>query len=277
MGPILLSALSLFASFHLIQMIGAFLFPSFELLASRGLEKIAFSTMVLLQIFMFGTTQSFLFFSKFLHICVTFCIRSRWHYKTALFFSIFFIVHSLLFALFYFTGYVTYIPDWGIFTPSLVLRILFGFFVTFLLAWSEELIFRGMIYMHFVRYMRPITSILATSLIFMFSHDITNPINLITTSWELGLGLFLLGFFLNIIFCYTEKLYIGMGIHMGLVAVKVVMRRIPFLIFAPEVQWAWWVHKDLRQSHLIHILFIIVIIGLMMHCRKKLVTRPEAF
>jgi hypothetical protein len=102
----------------------------------------------------------------------------------------------------------------------------------------------------------------------MLCHDLTNPLNLITKDWKLGLGLFLLGMMLNIIFVITQKLYTGMGAHAGLVFVKVILRRARFLVFLPAAQLPCWVNPDLRQSVLIHIMFVAVNIGLIIRYRK---------
>jgi membrane protease YdiL (CAAX protease family) len=128
-----------------------------------------------------------------------------------------------------------------------------------MLAWTEELIFRGTIFPYFEQFYSTIPSIVLTSLIFMLVHNLKNPLMLLSCDWKLGLGLFLLGVLLNQIFVITRKLYAGMGVHAGLVFVKVVLRRIPFLSSVP----------DLRQSYLVHILFLFTIVTLFFVYRKK--------
>ena len=112
-----------------------------------------------------------------------------------------------------------------------------------------------------------------TSVIFMLVHDLHNPLNLITKDWKLGLGLFLLGVLLNLIFVLSEKLYTSIGAHMGLVSVKVLFRRIPILKFYPTDQLPFWIHQDLRQSLLIQLFFLTTIISLIIYNRAKLFPR----
>lgn len=261
-GPIALSALSLFISFLLIQKLAYFLDPKFDLLASRGLCKVAFVFMVIYQIVLFLFIQPQQFLTSFFKRNLFFFFKEHWLIPFSRFFLSFFSLHALLLTLLFTLGYVVYSPSWGVFNLFLVLKTLFGLFVVFMLAWTEELIFRGTIYPYFTQFYSTFSSIMLTSFIFMLVHNLANPLTLITTEWRLGLGLFLLGLLLNQVFVITKKLYTGMGLHAGLVFVKVVLRRARFLIFVPATQWPWWLHSDLRQSTLVHTLFLIAIIYL---------------
>ncbi len=161
--------------------------------------------------------------------------------------------------------------NWDLnFSSSLFFKLIWGFIVVFFLAWTEELIFRGTIYLYFAQYFQPLISLLITSTMFMFAHDLSNPLNLVTKNWQLGLGLFLLGALLNIIFITTKKLYTGMGAHAGLVFVKVALRRIPLIMYLPASQLPFWINKDLRMSPLIHLLFFALILVIFIKNRKKL-------
>lgn len=252
MGPIVLSALSLFLSFIILQPFALFLSPTFNLLASRGIGKVAFVTMAIYQILLLLSTQSPLFLQNFFKRNLFFfakaqpSVKEKWLSSFSFLFIIFFCFHSLILLLFYGLGIIAYNPYWGTITAGLLGKTLFGLFVVFMLAWTEELIFRGTLFPYFEQYYATIPSLFLTSLIFMLVHNLRNPLALITTDWKLGLGLFLLGVLLNQVFAITRKLYTGMGIHAGLVFVKVIIRRAPFLTNVP----------DLRQSHLVHILFI---------------------
>lgn len=268
LGPIVLSALSLFLSFLILQPIAFLLDPSFDLLASRGISKVAFITMVIYQILLFILLQPQNFLTQFFERNLLF-FRERWLPHFSLFFISFFSLHAFLISLLYLSGYLTYVPHWGIISLSLIGKTIFGLFVVFMLAWTEELIFRGTIFPYLTQYYSTLTSLFVTSFIFMIVHNLRNPLALLTTDWKLGLGLFLLGLLLNQIFVITKKLYTGMGLHAGLVFVKVILRRAPFLEFVDQNKWTWWVHKDLRQSHLIHILFIITIFFIFFRYRKK--------
>jgi membrane protease YdiL (CAAX protease family) len=269
-GPIALSALSILIVSLLINPIACWLDPSFHLLANRGVGKVAFTTIVILhilQLFLIGSRH---FFETFLDINLRFFKNKRWIVPFFTFFLIFFVVHVALLAIFYLAGYATYnhtssSPSFG--------SLAIGFLATFFLAWSEEVIFRGTLYLYFLQHIRPIESILLTSGIFALVHDLTNPLNLVTKNWKLGLGLFLLGILLNLTFAITNKLYTGMGIHAGLVFVKVVLRRWPIIAFLPVTQLPCWVDRDLRQSFLIHGLFTFVNIILIIKYKKKLFQR----
>lgn len=257
-GPIVLSVLSLFISFNIIQPFACLLDPTFNLLSSRGIGKIAISVMVILQIVLLLACLSQKLFDKFLRT-VFFFNEKAWTSKLALYFALFFSAHMLFQISFFFLGYIHYNPNWGSLNITLLSKIALGFLVTFFLAWTEEAIFRGMVYTYFNQFWNKIPSMLVTSLIFMFSHDLSNPLNLVTKNWKLGLGLFLLGLLLNLIFVTTGKLYTAMGAHMGLVAVKVLFRRAPFFIFAISKKLPFWLHRDLRQSLLVHLAFVTII------------------
>lgn len=269
-GPMILSAFSILISFLIIQPIACWLDPTFNLLVNRGIGKIAFTFLVIYQIVLLIYIQPKDFLKNFFQTNFLFFNKKDFLKIFFKYFIIFFLLHALLLIIFYFSGYLVYNPDWGKFSVSLILKTLFGFIATFFLAWTEELIFRGTIYNFFVQNLKPITSILFTSFIFMLVHDLHNPINLITKNWDLGLGLFLLGIILNIIFVGTKKLYANMGAHAGLVFVKVILRRAPIVLFLPAANLPFWVNKDLRMSVLTHLLFFITIIVLTIHYRKEI-------
>lgn len=269
-GPIILSALSLTITFNILQPFACLLDPSFNLLSSRSVGKIAFTTMAILQIILFLVMLSSKFLRNFLKTNVYFFSEKGFLKKFFKFFILFFSLHVLLLFLFYLFDFANYNQFWGSFNFSLFVRIIFGFIVTFFLAWTEELIFRGTLFPYFEQTLSTFSSLCITSLMFMFVHDMRNPFNLITQNWQLGLGLFLLGFLLNLIFIETRKLYTGMGAHAGLVFVKVILRRMPILIFLPMANTPFWVNRDLRMSNLVHITFIIAIILMIIRNKKKL-------
>lgn len=268
-GPIILSALSLIITFNILQPFAYFLDTSFNLLSNRGIGKVAFITLVILQIILFLVVLSTKFLKNFLKTNLYFFSEKDFCKKFFKFFILFFGLHIFMLYFFYILGFASYNQFWGSFSFSLLFRIFFGFIVTFFLAWTEELIFRGTIFPYFEQTLTTFSSLCITSIIFMFVHDMKNPLNLITKNWQLGLGLFLLGFLLNLIFIETRKLYTGMGAHAGLVFVKVILRRMPLLIFLPTEIIPFWVNRDLRMSSLVHILFIISIIFMLIRNRKK--------
>lgn len=261
-GPIVLSALSLFFSFLIIQPLALFLDPTFNLLASRGIGKVAFISMAIFQILLFLSTQKKKFLKDFFDRTLFFFVKDKWTGPFTSLFTLFFIFHAIILFIFYQLGYLFYNPTWGHITIQLIGKTILGLFVVFMLAWTEELIFRGTLYPYFQQFYSPLTSALVTSIIFMLAHNLRNPLTLISTDWKLGLGLFLLGFLLNQVFIITNKLYTGMGIHAGLVFVKVILRRAPFLVGIP----------DLRQSHIVHVLFLCTITYLLARYHKSFFT-----
>lgn len=276
MRPVVVSALSLLISFLLIQPLACFLDPTLDLLANRGIGKIAFTTMAILQLLLLLYSQSSMFCRTWLRINILFITKKKWLSSFCLCFSSFFLMHWAIIAFAAFYEQVNFSGDWSsLLTLSMLGRIGFGFIATFFLAWSEELIFRGTLYPYFAQYLRPLTSIIITSTIFMFVHDLTNPLQLVTSEWDLGLGLFLLGILLNLMYHMAGNLHAGMGVHAGLVFVKVLQRRLSIITHIPETEHAWWFAKDLRQAHLVHLLFIIAIVLLAATHWKRLTTTPR--
>ena len=268
--PVFLSAISFFITFLIIQPIALTLDPSFSLYASRGIGKIGLTVLVILQLLLLIFSHPS-FFHLFIKTNISFLATPTWLKKFFTYFILFFGLH-LFFLIACIPGNYAYYNNavWTAITPQIIGSLLWGFIATFFLAWTEELIFRGTIYQFFAQAIRPITSALITSFIFMLVHDLHNPLTLLTTHWHLGIGLFLLGLFLNLIFIITKKLYTGMGIHAGLVFVKVIMRRIPFLTFSPQATCSLWFTQDLRQSLLIHLVFCAVITVIIFRYRKIL-------
>ena len=276
-GPIMLSALSIFISFLILQPLALLLDPTFNLLASRGIGKVAFIFLIIYQILLLLVLLPQKFFEKFLELNIYFFAQKGWLKKFLTYFAIFFSFHALLLFIFFMSNFVQYNPNWGTLSITLIYKILFGLFVVFMLAWTEELIFRGTIFLYFAQYLNPLPSLLLASTIFMFAHDLSNPLNLITKDWQLGLGLFLLGAMLNSILIATKKLYAGMGAHAGLVFVKVILRRMPLLTFLPASQLPFWVVKDLRISPLVHILFFAVILVILLKNKTVFIKKIAFF
>ena len=259
-GPIILSALSLFLSFIILQSFASFLIPELSLLARGGLGKVLLTAMVFWQLILFLSVQSATFLHDFFATNFLFFKNRTWLKPFGKTFALFFLLHTLLFWFLWQHGLVVTNTAWGIFNTSLIVKTVAAFAAVFTLAWSEEVIFRGTLYPYFVQTFPPLTSAFISSAIFMFAHNLSAPWMLVTTDWKLGLGLFLLGFMLNLLFIISGKLYIGMGAHAGLVAVKVLLRRAPFLNFLAPEALPFWAHNDLRQSPLVHLLFLLVII-----------------
>jgi membrane protease YdiL (CAAX protease family) len=267
--PIIFSAFFLFCCTTALQYAIALYIPKFNILASKGLGKILFTSLIFIHIGLFLIMQTKKFRQKWLDTNILFLKNFKWLKLFFLFFTLFFCLHWLVFGISYFLGFTHFQTlEMLTITSKTFLSIGFGFIATFFLAWTEEVIFRGTFYPYFRQFFGELFSILITSFLFMIVHDITNPLNLLTTQWKLGLGLFLLGVMLNTIFAKTGKLYAGMGAHAGIVFVKVILRRIPFIVYIAPSQLPWWICQDLRQALLVHFLFALISIGLFF-CLKK--------
>ena len=261
-GPVVISAFSIFVTFCVLQPLACWLDPSFTLLANRSVGKIAFTIMILLHILLLATTTPRAFFDRLVATNILFFVRERWLKPFFTLFALFAGLHTIAVGVMVYGGYVTFNPSAAYRLIPMIPNLLWGFVATFLLAWTEEFMFRGTLYPFFAQRFTPLASITLTSLIFALAHDLTNPLSLVTTQWRLGLGLFLLGFMLNLLFAITNKLYIGMGAHAGLVFIKVLLRRIPFIAIPTTIPW--WFSPDLRQSIIIHILFALAIVGILL-------------
>lgn len=250
-GPIALSAISIFICMIIIQPIACWMDPTFSLYANRGVGKIGITLLVITHIFLLLFAAPKKLWTTFITTNFSFFTSPTWIRSFATYFGIFFIAHALFMLGFIPAGAAQInMEALATITPALAGRLAFGFLATFFLAWTEELIFRGTVYPLLAQYLAPLPSALGASFIFMAAHDLHNPLNLVTVHWRLGLGLFLLGLLLNLTFILTKKLYTGMGIHAGLVFVKVVLRRLPLLIFALPHHMPWWLDQDLRQAPL---------------------------
>lgn len=270
LGPIVLSALSILISFLIIQPPATWLDPSFSLFANRGMGKIGITVLVIAQIIWLLLMAPRTMWRQFVTTNFSFFLSRLWLKTFFVFFTIFFIAHVFFLGSFLATNTATLtLSHLELLRPSLFFKIAFGFVATFFLAWTEELIFRGTVFPLVNQHMAAIPSALIASSIFMAAHDLSNPLNLVTIHWKLGLGLFLLGLFLNLIFITTKKLYAGMGAHAGLVFVKVVLRRLPLLAFAPLSAMPWWLDKDLRQAPLTHSILLVGCLIMILRIRNQ--------
>lgn len=271
--PIAISALSFSIICAVINKLIIQLDPSYYLLANRGVGKIVFTLVAILHMLFLMHHCSPRIFKRFLHQSVYFIITKQWIGTFFLYFILFALVHISILAGIILSGYASLnpIPFNSILGKGKTL--LLGFIATFFLALTEELIFRGALYTYIKTRFQPLTSAFITSLCFSLAHNLSNPLLLVTDEWQLGLGLFLLGLFLNLLFIATKKLYICMGAHAGLVFIKVILRRLPFILFPCYTQLPWWITIDLRKSIITHTMLVIGCIILLryiiIHKKKK--------
>ena len=258
--PIVISVLLLFITATLTQYLFSLFIPSFNILASKDLGKVVFTLLVFVSLGSFVWQQPKLFQQQWLERNVYFLSSRQGLTIFTRYFLVFFVLHTLFLLTCYFCGV-------GFFQASLMSngwkisgKIIFGFFVTFLLALTEEIMFRGTFYPYFVQFVRPLGAVTLTSLFFMTVHFLPNPLLQLWQNLPTAIGLFLLGFMLNLIFISTKSMYANIGTHAGLVFVKVILRKITFFNFAPALPW--FLHSDLRQAPLVHLLFAGISISL---------------
>lgn len=272
--PILVSALLLFAAANVLQYGIAAIIPSFNILASKDLGKIIFTLLVFgaLGVFVYQQPPSF----RKDWVKRNFLFLSSHHGLQIFFrcFLLFFTLHALFLGACYWAGVASFLPIGDISIISLTGKLLFGFAATFMLAFTEEIMFRGTIYPYLTQWLRPLTAVLFTSLAFMIVHFLPNPVVQLAHDWPIAIGLFLLGFMLNLIFIKAGTMYANMGTHAGLVFVKVILRKIRFIAFAPLNSLPWFLHSDLRQAPLVHLLFGLIIVGLCINMKTVLFKRP---
>lgn len=253
--PIFLSAFSLLVIFFVLQPLALWLDPTFSLLANRGVGKIAFTLIVILHIVILMTTLPINVCRRLWQTIASFITHKTWIIPFFSWFVVFCVIHVAILAIFVNTGYATYHPEALLIIPTKIGSLLIGFIATFFLAWTEEAIFRGALFTILRQHLGIVSSMTTASLIFMLAHNLTNPFKLLSDDLLLGFGLFLLGFLLNQLFVLSQTLYVGMGVHAGLVFVKVFLRRVPLVSMSSSLPW--WVHSDLRQSLAIHLLFLL--------------------
>ncbi len=183
-------------------------------------------------------------------------------------------LHALLLGSCYFYGLGSLQTIADVSIIKIIGQLLFGFLATFMLALTEEIMFRGTLYPYFAHWLRPITAVFVTSLSFMLVHFFPSPVAQIQRDLPIAIGLFLLGFMLNLIFITAGSMYANIGTHAGLVYVKVILRKARFFVLASTNTLPWFLHTDLRQAPIVHALFGLIIVGLIVHKRDVLFAKP---
>lgn len=156
---------------------------------------------------------------------------------------------------------------WHAMTMSLWLRVLVAVLVVFVLASTEELIFRSVL-MRNLRWNTSVTvtvlAVVVSSAIFSASHLFETPQDFLTTDrLHLLIGLFLLGVLLSVAYLTTGSLLCSIGIHTGLLGSKVVIRKTEWLHFT-EGSTFLGKTADLRESPVVWCVFILMIIALLL-------------
>lgn len=261
------SAASFFVSAIIIHFFACQLDPSFSLLLTRGVGKAALMWAAIVQICCFIAIQQPSFSSSFWRTAVSWPLRCKDLTLWGRFFTLFAGLHVIILSAYWATGHAHWFADA---LPLLIRRwpiLLIGFVGTFLLAWSEELIFRGLLFQHFGRTLPLLTSAVLSSFIFAILHDLHNPLRLLTCHWQLGFGLFLLGMFLTYIRVWQNSIAASAGVHAGMVFIKVVLRKVPLLPIAAGSPHLFPI--DLRESLILHALLLAGCIVLHAHIKQK--------
>ncbi|MGD1997865.1 MAG: CPBP family intramembrane metalloprotease [Candidatus Dependentiae bacterium] len=266
MGPIFGSVLSFFCAFHLLDPLATWLSPSFSLYLTRGVGGAAILLAAVWQVCCFASIQKHSILQR-LYSHFSWPSSPAQLRLFARFFFWFAIAHIGLLAL-----YV--IADAGTFHASAFalisrrwLTLLGGFVATFFLAWSEELIFRGLLFDHFRRFHGLLSSAIYSSILFSLVHRIYAPWLLVTTEWRLGTGLFLLGMLLTIIAVWQRSLAASAGAHAGLVFIKVLLRKIPLV--AIPLNTSLLFPDDLRTSVVTIEIMMVAIVALFTCLSRK--------
>lgn len=248
--PIIGSAASFFLSAAVIHTFACWLHPTFSLFATRSVGKFALMAGALIQVTLFTAIQQRSFARKIWHHAVAWPTEITAWRSFLYLFSLFAVLHLFILDKYRFFGWATWHTTAFSLIPVRWPALLGGMIGTFLVAWSEELIFRGVIFEHLRRTLSLWPSTLIAALLFSLSHDLSNPLRLLTTQWQLGLGLFLLGTLLTMIRVYYRSIAASAGAHAGLVLIKVVLRKIPLLTIATGSTYLFPI--DLRESLIVH-------------------------
>lgn len=274
LGPVVLSAFSILICFFLLDPLARTVDPSYTLFASKGVGKITSTLIVILHIMLLASTWPAQQWQLFKDRYISFFInKPSWIYSFGKTFVLFFFLHTLLLVGITLSPFAQFVSLDKPITLSLIGSCIFGFVATFFLALTEELVFRGLLLMHLKTQLKPLATCVVSAIIFSLAHNITAPWLLIYPDTALGIGLFLLGLLLALLATGTGSLAAGMGLHAGLVYVKVVLRRIPLITYTPDLPW--WLSQDLRQAALAHALFLIAIIAVFLFYRKAFILKSR--
>jgi len=154
---------------------------------------------------------------------------------------------------------------WQRIAPRLPTLLAIGLLSAWLVAISEEIVFRGVL----LSYLRwngssPVTiaAIAVSSLLFATAHNIRDPLAWLTPSEiPLFIGLVLLGVMLAVAYVVTRSLWCSIGLHSGLLAIGRVLPRDHLIVINFE---PWWLggagdlgrDGDLRRAPIVWAIFI---------------------
>ncbi len=256
LGPIFLSALSFCLSMTFIVFFSTAICPEISLFANSGWGKALFMAAGIWQAIVL------VLFTAPIKIIPQIWHAFSWpasykHIKTFLWFTaLFSIAHCVVLFIYFFTGNaeLQYSNALDKLMSARWYQLLLSLLAPATLAWSEEFIFRGVTFSYLRTRMNFLSAALLSSFVFMIVHDLSNPLNLLTRDWQLGVGLFLLGLFLTYVMSYMETIAASAGAHAGLVFIKVVLRKFPLLVITENNHLFF--PEDLRMSVITHLLLL---------------------
>jgi membrane protease YdiL (CAAX protease family) len=158
---------------------------------------------------------------------------------------------------------------WQRIAPRLPTLLAIGLLSAWLVAISEEIVFRGVL----LSYLRwngssavTIAAITVSALLFAIAHNIRDPLAWLTPrEIPLFIGLWLLAVMLGVTYVVTRSLWCSIGLHSGLLAIGRVLPRGDMIVidFGP-----WWLggtgdlgmDGDLRRAPIVWAIFIVTTI-----------------
>lgn len=267
-GPILGSVLSFFCVFQIINPLATWLSPDYSLFLRRGVGGVFVLLITVFLCCCFASIQPRTLLQRLRSHLSWPATAPGWR-LFLLFFFWFALAHLILLSIYLLADAATFDTTA---LPLLLRRwpvLLVGFIATLFLAWSEELIFRGLLFDHFRQFHTLWPSAIASSCIFSLAHNLRAPWTLLTSEWRLGLGLFLLGMTLTIIAQWQRSLAASAGAHAGLVFIKVVLRKVPLVVIPANAGLLF--PTDLRTSLLtLEVLLVAIVAFFACFSRKKI-------
>jgi membrane protease YdiL (CAAX protease family) len=154
---------------------------------------------------------------------------------------------------------------WQRVAPRLPTLLAVGLLSAWLVAISEEIVFRGVL----LSYLRwngssavTIAAITVSALLFAIAHNIRDPLAWLTPSEiPLFIGLVLLAVLLGVTYVVTRSLWCSIGLHSGLLAIGRVLPRGDMIVIDFEPWWLggtgdFGMGGDLRRAPIVWAIFI---------------------
>lgn len=251
-GPIIGSALCFTLSFITLDTLACALDPAFSLTYRHGVGGVVVLLSAVWLACCFASIQPRQLIAR-LAQHLTWPLSNRWGLFCR-YFALGVVLHCAILGLYLGCTSSTWHTVSGAQFLRVVPTLALGLIATLFLAWSEEAVFRGLLLDHCMQYHRFFGSLIISSAVFSLAHDLQAPWRLVSSQWQLGLGLFLLGMFLATLAHRHQTLAASAGFHAGIVFIKVMLRKVPAVTLASSNHLFWPI--DLRQSLVVQLLFL---------------------